>query len=150
MKKNMRRNINDNMKNIRLIITKKGFDILKAFAEENYLTKYIASNDNDLYYKSILNFPDVLEILKNDITLFAKDNISEDDELVWVQTMSDMKNKNATYYSFIVDTDTKTIQEFSNESGKIKLPFWDLDSFEKIHKIESLVNDKVIEDSLEI
>ena len=89
-------------------------------------------------------------MIKNDIILFAKDNISEDDELVWVQTMSDMKNKNATYYSFIVDTDTKAIQEFSNESGKIKSPFLDLDSFEKIHKIESLVNDKVIEDSLEI
>ena len=46
--KNMRRNINDNMKKVRLIITEKEFEILKAFAEENYLTKYIANNVNDL------------------------------------------------------------------------------------------------------
>jgi len=43
------------MKNVRLIITEKGFETLKAFAEENYLGNYIASNENDLYYKSILN-----------------------------------------------------------------------------------------------
>ena len=47
---------NIHVQNIRLIITEKGFEILKAFAEENYLTKYIASNDNDLYYKSIFTY----------------------------------------------------------------------------------------------
>ena len=44
------------MKKVRLIITEKGLETLKAFAEENYLGNYIASNDNDLYYKCILNF----------------------------------------------------------------------------------------------
>ena len=136
------------MKKVRLIITEKGLETLKTFAEENYLGNYIASNDNDLYYKCILNFPDVLETLKSDILLFAKDNISEDDELVWVQTMSDMKK--TTYYSFIFDTNTKVIKEFSNESGKIKLPFFDLDSFEKVNKIESIVNDRILEEDLEI
>lgn len=138
------------MKNVRLIITEKGFETLKAFAEENYLGNYIANNDNDLYYKNVLNFPNVLETLKNDILIFAKDNISEDDELVWIQTMSDMNKKNATYYSFIIDTDTRVIKEFFNESGKIKLPFSSLDSFEKIKKIESIVNDRVLEEDLEI
>lgn len=138
------------MKNIRLIITEKGLETLKAFAEENYLGNYIASDENDLYYKNILNFPDVLEMIKNDIVLFAKNDISEDDELVWVETMSDMKRKNATYYSFIFDTNTKVIKEFSNESGKIKLPFFDLDSFEKINKIENMLNEKILEEDLEI
>lgn len=150
MRKKTRRNTDNNMKKLRLIITEQGLETLKAFAEENYLGNYIANNDNDLYYKNILNFPDVLEIIKNDIILFAKDNISEDDELIWVQTMSDMKNKSATYYSFVFDTSTSAIQEFSNESGKIKLPFFDLDSFERINKIESIVNDKVLEEDLEI
>lgn len=138
------------MKNVRLIITEKGFETLKAFAEENYLGNYIASNENDLYYKSILNFPDVFETIKNDIVLFSKDDISEDDELVWIETMSDMKKKNATYYSFIFDTNTRVIKEFSNESGKIKLSFFDLDSFEKINKIENMLNEKVLEEDLEI
>lgn len=138
------------MKNVRLIITEKGFETLKAFAEENYLGNYIASNENDLYYKSILNFPDVFEIIKNDIVLFSKDDISEDDELVWIETISDMKRKNATYYSFIFDTNTRVIKEFSNESGKVKLPFFDLDSFEKINKIENMLNEKILEEDLEI
>jgi uncharacterized protein YrzB (UPF0473 family) len=138
------------MKNVRLIITEKGLETLKAFAEENYLGNYIASDENDLYYKNILNFPDVLEMIKNDIVLFAKNDISEDDELVWVETMSDMKRKNATYYSFIFDTNTKVIKEFSNESGKIKLPFFDLDSFDKINKIENMLNEKILEEDLEI
>jgi len=138
------------MKNVRLIITQKGLETLKAFAEENYLGNYIASNENDLYYKSILNFPDVFETIKNDIVIFAKDNISEDDELVWIETMSDMKRKNATYYSFIFDTNTRVIKEFSNESGKVKLPFFDLDSFEKINKIENMLNEKILEEDLEI
>lgn len=138
------------MKNVRLIITEKGFETIKAFAEENYLGNYIASNENDLYYKSILNFPDVFESIKNDIVLFSKDDISEDDELVWIETMSDMKKKNATYYSFIFDTNTRVIKEFFNESGKIKLPFFDLDSFEKINKIENMLNEKVLEEDLEI
>lgn len=138
------------MKNVRLIITQKGLETLKAFAEENYLGNYIASNENDLYYKSILNFPDVFETIKNDIVIFAKDNISEDDELVWIETMSDMKRKNATYYSFIFDTNTRVIKEFSNESGKVKLPFFDLDSFEKINKIENILNEKILEEDLEI
>ena len=138
------------MKNVRLIITQKALETLKAFAEENYLGNYIASNENDLYYKSILNFPDVFETIKNDIVIFAKDNISEDDELVWIETMSDMKRKNATYYSFIFDTNTRVIKEFSNESGKVKLPFFDLDSFEKINKIENMLNEKILEEDLEI
>lgn len=138
------------MKNVRLIITQKGLETLKAFAEENYLGNYIASNENDLYYKSILNFPDVFETIKNDIVIFAKDNISEDDELVWIETMSDMKRKNATYYSFIFDTNTRVIKEFSNESGKVKLQFFDLDSFEKINKIENMLNEKILEEDLEI
>ena len=138
------------MKNVRLIITEKGLETLKAFAEENYLGNYIANNENDLYYKSILNFPDVLEEIKKDIVLFAKNDLSEDDELVWIETMSDMKKKNATYYSFIFDTNTRVIKEFSNESGKIELPFFDLDSFEKINKIENMLNEKILEEDLEI
>lgn len=137
------------MKKARLLITEKGLEVLKAFAEENYLGNYIANDDNDAYYKNILNFPDVLVELKDDIVLFAKEDISSDDEFVWIETMADMKKKNATYYSVIFDTDTREIKEFSNESGKVKLPFSNLDTFEKIKSIEEIVNEKVIEEDME-
>lgn len=137
------------MKKARLLITEKGLEVLKAFAEENYLGNYIANNDNEAYYKNILNFPDVLVELKDDIVLFAKEDISSDDEFVWVETMADMKKKNATYYSVIFDTDTKEIKEFSNESGKVKLPFSNLDTFEKLKGIEEMVYEKVMEEDME-
>lgn len=137
------------MKKARLLITEKGLEVLKAFAEENYLGNYIANNDNEAYYKNILNFPDVLVELKDDIVLFAKEDISSDDEFVWVETMADMKKKNATYYSVIFDTDTREIKEFSNESGKVKLPFSNLDTFEKLKGIEEMVYEKVMEEDME-
>ena len=99
------------MRKVRLLITEKGLEVLKAFAEENYLGNYLADNENDAYYKNILNFPDVLEKIKDDIVLYAKDDISSDDEFVWLETMSDMKRKNATYYSIIFDTETKEIKD---------------------------------------
>ena len=137
------------MKKARLLITEKGLEVLKAFAEENYLGNYIANNDNEAYYKNILNFPDVLVELKDDIVLFAKEDISSDDEFVWVETMADMKKKNATYYSVILDTDTREIKEFSNESGKVKLPFSNLDTIEKLKGIEEMVYEKVMEEDME-
>lgn len=137
------------MKKVRLLITEKGLEVLKAFAEENYLGNYIASNENDAYYKNILNFPDVLEKIKDDIVLFAKDNISTDDEFIWLESMSDMKRKNATYYSIIFDTETKEIKELSNNSGKVELPFANLDTFEKLKNIENIVYEKVMEDDME-
>lgn len=137
------------MKKARLLITEKGLEVLKAFAEENYLGNYIANNDNEAYYKNILNFPDVLVELKDDIVLFAKEDISNDDEFVWIETMADMKKKNATYYSVIFDTDTKEIKEFSNESGKVKLPFSNLETFEKLKGIEEMVYEKVMEEDME-
>ena len=137
------------MKKARLLITEKGLEVLKAFAEENYLGNYIANNDNEAYYKNILNFPDVLVELKDDIVLFAKEDISSDDEFVWIETMADMKKKNATYYSVIFDTNTKEIKEFSNESGKVKLPFSNLDTFEKLKGIEEMVYEKVMEEDME-
>lgn len=137
------------MKKARLLITEKGLEVLKAFAEENYLGNYIANNDNEAYYKNILNFPDVLVELKDDIVLFAKEDISSDDEFVWIETMADMKKKNATYYSVILDTDTREIKEFSNESGKVKLPFSNLDTIEKLKGIEEMVYEKVMEEDME-
>ena len=137
------------MKKARLLITEKGLEVLKAFAEENYLGNYIANNDNEAYYKNILNFPDVLVQLKDDIVLFAKEDISSDDEFVWIETMADMKKKNATYYSVILDTDTREIKEFSNESGKVKLPFSNLDTIEKLKGIEEMVYEKVMEEDME-
>ena len=49
----------------------------------------------------------------------------------------------------IKDTETKEIKEFSNDSGKIILPFANLDTFEKIKNIENIVYEKTMEDDME-
>lgn len=138
------------MKNVRLFITEKGLEVLNAFMEENYLGNYIVENESDLYYKNILNFPNILLKIKDDIVLVAKDNITQDDEYVWLQSLSDMKRKNATYYSLIFDTETREIKELKNESGKVILPFNDLDAFDKLNKIESIIFEKTQEDCMEM
>lgn len=138
------------MKNVRLITTKDGFEVLKAFLEENYLGNYIASNENELFYIDITNFPDVLENLENDTILFSKNDITQDDEFVWLETMQDMQRKNATYYSIIINTEDKSIEEFMNESGKIVIPILKLDSSERIENIENLVNERMLEEDLEM
>jgi len=138
------------MKNVRLITTKDGFEVLKAFLEENYLGNYIANNENELFYIDITNFPDVLENLENDTILFSKNDITQDDEFVWLETMQDMQRKNATYYSIIINTEDKSIEEFMNESGKIVIPILKLDSSERIENIENLVNERMLEEDLEM
>lgn len=138
------------MKNVRLLITEKGLEVLNAFMEENYLGNYIAENESDLYYKNILNFPNMLLKIKDDIVLVAKDNITQDDEHVWLQSLSDMKRKNATYYSLVFDTETREIKELKNESGKLILPFNELDAFDKLNKIESIIFEKIQEDCMEM
>ena len=138
------------MKNVRLITTKGGFEVLKAFLEENYLGNYIANNENELFYIDITNFPDVLENLENDTILFSKNDITQDDEFVWLETMQDMQRKNATYYSIIINTEDKSIEEFMNESGKIVIPILKLDSSERIENIENLVNERMLEEDLEM
>ncbi len=138
------------MKNVRLITTKNGFEVLKAFLEENYLGNYIANNENDLFYIDITNSPDVIDNLENDTILFSKNDITQDDEFVWIETMQDMKRKNATYYSIIINTEDKSIEEFMNESGKIVLPILKLESSERIENIENLVNDRMLEEDLEM
>ncbi len=138
------------MKNVRLITTKNGFEVLKAFLEENYLGNYIANNESDLFYIDITNSPDVMENLENDTILFSKNDITQDDEFVWIETMQDMRRKNATYYSIIINTEDKSIEEFMNESGKIVLPILKLESSERIENIENLVNDRMLEEDLEM
>jgi len=138
------------MKKLRIIITEKGLETLNAFLEENYLNNYIAINEGDLYYKNILDYADMRMYLKDDVLLLTKEDISEDDEFVWIETMADMKRKNATYYSIILDTKTKTIKEFSNESGEVKLINSNLDSFEKIQYIEDLISENMLEQESEM
>jgi len=138
------------MKNVRLIISKKGFDAFKAFSDENYLYSYIVANDNQLYDESIIHNPTILKEIE-DYIFFAKDEINEDDELVWELSIKDVKRKDATYYAVLLDPETMEIRVYKNLSGKTNLPIIDLsaDDFENISTIEDYKNELSYEQEYE-
>lgn len=127
------------MKCIRLIISQEGFKSLKAFADDNYIYNYIANNSSELFEINILNNPTLKQQI-GDYIFFSKDNINKDDELVIIQSIEDIKRKNASYYAVILDTETLGIKIFKNVSGKINLPIINMpvkfDDFEIIKRIE--------------
>ena len=128
------------MKNIRLIISKKGFELLKAYSDENYLYNYIVANENELYEKSIIYNPTILKQIE-DYIFFARDRINEDDEAVLDMSIKELKHKDASYYMVILNTETGEISIYKNLSGKINLPIINMpvnfDDFEIINRIEN-------------
>ena len=140
------------MKCVRLIISKDGYEALKAFADDNYLYENIANNSAELYEINILNNPTLKQQI-GDYIYFTKDNINLEDELIWVQSINDIKRKNASYYAIILDTETFEVKIFKNLSGKINLPIVNMpvkfDDFEIIKRIEEY-NSNELSDDLEM
>lgn len=127
------------MKCVRLIISKDGYEALRAFADDNYLYEYIANNTAELDEINILNNPNIKKQI-GDYIFFSKDNINDEDEIVWIQSIEDIRKKNASYYAVILNTETLEIKVFENLSGKINLPIVNMpvkfDDFEIIKRIE--------------
>ncbi|MEG2235136.1 MAG: hypothetical protein RR144_01660 [Clostridia bacterium] len=141
------------MKNVRLIITKLGYEILSAFADDNYLYGYIVNNESELWKTNILYNPDVTKQF-DEYLFIGKDNISEDDEIALEESIKDIKRKNISYYIVLLDTETREIRVYNNLSGKVNLPIVDMpvkfDDFEIIKKIEELKYELNSEDEMEV
>ena len=59
------------------------------------------------------------------------------------------KKKNATYYSYILDTDTNLIKEFSNKNEMVEeLPFTELKGLKRIKNIEEIISEKIVEQEM--
>lgn len=127
------------MKCVRLIISKDGYEALRAFADDNYLYEYIANNSSELDEINILNNP-TLKRQIGDYIFFSKDYINDEDEIVWIKSIEDIRRKNASYYAVILNTETLEVKVFENLSGKINLPIVNMpvkfDDFEIIKRIE--------------
>ena len=145
------------MKNLKLIISRDGLDMVKAVADESYLYRYIVNNYTELSSTNIFYNPDLCENLSNESLLFIKLNLNEDDEIVIDDVMKELKKKNATFYAYILDEDTKSIYLFKNYSGKLNLPiinnlFENIDDFKIIENIEEYVKqlEYEYEDEMEV
>ena len=84
------------MKNIRLFIESNKLDMLKAFSDDSYLYNYIVNNYSELPEDNIFRNPTILKKLE-EMIYFSKENISDDDEIVWNETSRDLKSKNVSF-----------------------------------------------------
>ncbi len=143
------------MKSLKLIISEKGLEKLRAFADESYLYRYIVNNYTELYEANIFNNPDLSKKLSEENLLFIKFNLTEDDELVVNDAMQDLRKSNATFYAYIYDDISKAFCIYRNFSGKLNLPlinnmFSEIDDFKVIKNIENYVFELEIEDEMEV
>lgn len=129
------------MKCIRLIISKEGYESLKAFADDNYLYEYIANNPSELDDINILRNPTQKHQIDNYI-FFSRDNINNEDEFIFIESIKDIKRKNASYYAVILNTETLEVKIFQNLSGKINLPIEEM--------LVKFNNRKCIDDEMEM
>ncbi len=127
------------MKKIILITTEKALEIFSAFLEENFIASYNASNSAEAYYKNFINYPDLITEIQEDVVLFIANDIDNISEQMWFDTIQDMKNKNATFNTIIMDTKVGEIREYKNKSGNINIPIIDMETFEKLKTIDDIV-----------
>ena len=143
------------MKSIKLIISREGLEQIKAFADESYLYRYIVNSYAELSNTNIFYNPDLYENLSKESLLFIKFNLNEDDEIVINDVMQELKKKNATYYAYIYDEETKALYLYKNFSGKLNLPivnnlFENIDDFKIIENIEEYAQQLQYEDEMEV
>ena len=139
------------MKNIRLFIKAKNFDMLQAFSDESYLYNYIVNNYSELPEDNIFRNPTFLKKLDEMIYL-SKDHISTVDEIVWSETSRDLKSKNVSFYAVVLDPTNGSFVVYDNL--KTPIPYLQINSnteiFEAVNKIEKFNKSLEYEEEMEM
>ena len=139
------------MKNIQLFIKGKNLNMLQAFSDESYLYNYIVNNYSELPEENIFRNPTILKKLE-EMIYFSKENISDDDEIVWNETSRDLKSKNVSFYAIILDPINGSFTVYNNLKNTI--PYLQIDSntdiFEAVNKIGQFNKDLEYEEEMEM
>lgn len=139
------------MKNIQLFIKGKNLNMLQAFSDESYLYNYIVNNYSELPEDNIFRNPTILKKLE-EMIYFSKENISDDDEIVWNETSRDLKSKNVSFYAIILDPINGSFTVYNNLKNTI--PNLQIDSntdiFEAVNKIGQFNKDLEYEEEMEM
>ena len=85
------------MKNIRLFIKCKNLNMLQSFSDEVYLYDYIVNNYSELPEENIFRNPTLVKRIE-EMIYFSKNDISNDDVIVWNETSRDLKSKNISFF----------------------------------------------------
>ena len=139
------------MKNIRLFINCKNLDMLQAFSDEVYLYDYIVNNYSELPEENIFRNPTLVKRIE-EMIYFSKNNISNDDVIVWNETSRDLKSKNVSFYAVILDPENGSFTIYDN--SKASIPYLQINSntdvFEAVKKIEQFNKGLEYEEEMEM
>lgn len=139
------------MKNIRLFIKSKNLDMLQAFSDESYLYNYIVNNYSELFEDNIFRNPTLIKRIE-EVIYFSKNDISNDDVIVWNETSKDLKSKNISFYAIILDSENGSFTTYNNL--KTSIPYLQINSntdvFEAVNKIEKFNKELEYEEEMEM
>ena len=139
------------MKNIRLFIKSKNLDMLQAFSDESYLYNYIVNNYSELPEDNIFRNPTLIKRLE-EMIYFSKNDISNDDVIVWNETSRDLKSKNISFYAVILDSENGPFTTYNNL--KASIPYLQInlntDVFDAVNKIEQFNKELEFEEEMEM
>ena len=139
------------MKNIRLFINCKNLDMLQAFSDEVYLYDYIVNNYSEIPEENIFRNPTLVKRIE-EMIYFSKNNISNDDVIVWNETSRDLKSKNISFYAVILDSENGSFTTYNNL--KASIPYLQINSntdvFEAVNKIEQFNKGLEYEEEMEM
>ncbi len=137
--------------NIRLFIKCKNLDMLQAFSDEVYLYEYIVNNYSELPEENIFRNPTFLKKLE-EIIYFSKNNISNDDVIVWNETSKDLISKDISFYAVILDPENGSFTIYNNL--KTDIPYLHINSktdiFKAVNKIEKFNKELENEEEMEM
>ena len=139
------------MKNIRLFIKSKNLDMLQAFSDESYLYNYFVNNYSELPEDNIFRNPTLIKRLE-EMIYFSKNDISNDDVIVWNETSRDLKSKNISFYAVILDPENGSFTTYNNL--KASIPYLQInlntDVFDAVNKIEQFNKELEFEEEMEM
>ena len=125
--------------------------MLQAFSDESYLYNYIVNNYSELPEDNIFRNPTLIKRLE-EMIYFSKNDISNDDVIVWNETSRDLKSKNISFYAIILDSENGSFTTYNNL--KASIPYLQINSntdvFEAVNKIEQFNKGLEYEEEMEM
>ena len=130
------------MKKIRMFIKDTSLRKLQAISDDSYLYNYIVNNYTELDEENIFRNPDILKRI-GQMFYISKNNITDDDLIVWNETNYHLKDKDISYYVVIIDEDNEACFVYNNLKDTIPIlgiSYNSVDS-DTINKIERFNNE---------
>ena len=125
--------------------------MLQAFSDEVYLYDYIVNNYSELPEENIFRNPTLIKRIE-EVIYFSKNDISNDDVIVWNETSKDLKSKNISFYAVILDAENGSFTIYDNLKSAI--PYLQINSntdvFEAVKKIEQFNKGLEYEEEMEM